>query len=163
MRGAIPPFPQYVFTTWCLIQREIRGCIQKFPDLSPRARTANGTALCHKVQLYRYFVSQSSEFCRHNPFCCVSTSVYCCKRIFRYRLGPETFGYTLLRPHFYLQLLYYLRFEALVATECNEVFSGYQPCQDCLCLHDQSQKSSLHTDVADRPKDFVHVMIVICV
>jgi len=30
------------------------------------------------MQLYRYFVSQSSEFCRHNPFCCFSTSVYCC-------------------------------------------------------------------------------------
>jgi hypothetical protein len=35
------------------------------------------------VQLYRYFVSQSSEFCRHNPLCCFSTSVYfCC--LFRY-------------------------------------------------------------------------------
>jgi len=32
--------------------------------------------------LYRYFVSQSSEFCRHNPLCCFSTSVYCC--LFRY-------------------------------------------------------------------------------
>jgi len=50
------------------------------------------------VQLYRYFVSQSSEFCRHNPFCCFSTSVYCCCCCFliRYRLSPETFGYTLV-------------------------------------------------------------------
>jgi hypothetical protein len=40
-----------------------------------------------QVQLYRYFVSQSSEFC-------FSTSVYCC--LFRYRLCPETFGYTLV-------------------------------------------------------------------
>jgi len=48
------------------------------------------------VQLYRYLVSQSSEFCRHNPFCCFSTSVYCCKRIFRYRFSSETFGYTLI-------------------------------------------------------------------
>jgi hypothetical protein len=32
--------------------------------------------------LYCYFVSQSSEFCRHNRFCCFSTSVYCC--LFRY-------------------------------------------------------------------------------
>jgi hypothetical protein len=38
----------------------------------------NGTALCHYVQLYRYFVSHSSEFCRHGPLCCFSTSVYCC-------------------------------------------------------------------------------------
>jgi len=30
------------------------------------------------VQLYHYFVSQSSEFCRHNPLCCFSTSVCCC-------------------------------------------------------------------------------------
>jgi hypothetical protein len=70
----------------------IRGCIQKFPDWPPGART--GTALCHYVQLYRYFVSQSSEFCRHNPLRCFSTSVCCC--LFRYRLSPETFGYTLL-------------------------------------------------------------------
>jgi len=26
------------------------------------------------VQLYRYFMSQSSELCRHNPLCCFSTS-----------------------------------------------------------------------------------------
>jgi len=37
------------------------------------------------VQLYCCFMSQSSEFCRHNPLCCFSTSVYCC-----YRLRPET-------------------------------------------------------------------------
>jgi hypothetical protein len=46
------------------------------------------------VQLYHYFVSQSSEFCRHNPLCCFSTSVNCC--LFRYWLGLETFGYTLV-------------------------------------------------------------------
>jgi hypothetical protein len=52
-------------------------------------------AFCHYVQLYRYFMSQSNEFCRHNPLCCFSTSVCCCY-VFRYRLGPETFGYTLV-------------------------------------------------------------------
>jgi hypothetical protein len=41
------------------------------------------------MQLYRYFVSQYSEFCRHNPLCCFSTRVYCCERIFRYRLSLE--------------------------------------------------------------------------
>jgi hypothetical protein len=41
----------------------------------PGARTANGTALCHYVQLHRYFVRQSSEFCRHNPLCFFSMSV----------------------------------------------------------------------------------------
>jgi hypothetical protein len=29
-------------------------------------RIANGTALCHRLQLYRSFVSYSSEFCLHN-------------------------------------------------------------------------------------------------
>jgi hypothetical protein len=41
-------------------------------------------------------MSQSSEFCRHNPLCCFLTCVYFCKHIFRYRLSPETFGYTLV-------------------------------------------------------------------
>jgi hypothetical protein len=54
---------------------DIRGCIQKFPDWPSGARTANGTALCHYMQLYLYLVCQSSEFCRHNPLCCFS-SVY---------------------------------------------------------------------------------------
>jgi len=30
------------------------------------------------MQFYRYFVSQSSVFCRHNLLCCFSTTVYCC-------------------------------------------------------------------------------------
>jgi len=38
-------------------------------------------------------VSQSSDFCHHNPLCCFSTSVYyCC--LFHYQLSPGTFGYT---------------------------------------------------------------------
>jgi len=48
------------------------------------------------MELYRYFVSQPTDVCRHNHFCCCSTSVYCCKRMFRYRLSPETFEYTLV-------------------------------------------------------------------
>jgi len=52
-----------------------RGCIQKFSDWPPGARTANGAALCHQEHLYRYFVSQSSEFCRHNPLCGFSMTV----------------------------------------------------------------------------------------
>jgi len=49
-----------------------------------------------QLQLYRYFVSQSTEFCLHNPLSCSSTNVYCCKCIFRYRLSPESFGYALV-------------------------------------------------------------------
>jgi hypothetical protein len=44
------------------------------------------------------FVSRSSEFCRHNPLCCFSTSVHCCC-LFRYRLIPETFGYISVASH----------------------------------------------------------------
>jgi hypothetical protein len=68
------------------------GCIQKFPDWPPGVRIANDTALCHWVQLYRYFMSKSSEFCRHTSLCCFSTSVL----LFHYRLSPETFEYTLV-------------------------------------------------------------------
>jgi hypothetical protein len=40
-------------------------------------------------------VSESSEFCCHNPICCFSSSVCCCCCcLFRYRLSPETFGCT---------------------------------------------------------------------
>jgi hypothetical protein len=53
-------------------------------------------------------MSQSSESCRHNPLCCFSTSVYFCKRIFRYRLSPETFGYTLVPYLHYSLSLYHL-------------------------------------------------------
>jgi hypothetical protein len=82
-----------LLTIGLMIFRVIRGCIQKFPDWPPGARTANGMALCHWVQLYRYFVSQSNEFCRHNHSCCFSTRIYCCC-LFRYRLSPEIFGDT---------------------------------------------------------------------
>jgi len=75
-------------------QKNVRRHIQKFSDWPPGVRTANGRALCHQLQLYRYFVSQSSEFCRHYYLCCFSTSNTKGKRIFRYRLSPETFGYT---------------------------------------------------------------------
>jgi len=59
------------------------------------------------VQLYRYFVSQSSEFCRHNPLCCFSMSVCCC--LFRYRLSPETFGYTLVYVKCHSEFTLYYR------------------------------------------------------
>jgi len=37
-------------------KQQLRECIQKFPYWPPGAKTANGTALCPYVQLYRYFV-----------------------------------------------------------------------------------------------------------
>jgi hypothetical protein len=84
------------YSASCFRLATLRECIQKFPDWPPGASTANGTVFCHQVQFYRYFVSLPSEFCHHNPLCCFSTSVYFCKSIFRYRLSPETFGYTLV-------------------------------------------------------------------
>jgi len=48
------------------------------------------------MQLYPYFMSQFSEFCRHNSLCCFSTSVYFCCCLFRYWFNPETFGYSLV-------------------------------------------------------------------
>jgi hypothetical protein len=86
----------YSFASQTYISEDVWGCNQKFPDRPPGARTANGTALYHGVELYRYFESQSSEFYRHDPLCCFRSGVYCCNRIFRYRLNPETFGYTLV-------------------------------------------------------------------
>jgi hypothetical protein len=40
------------------------------------------------MQFYCYFVSQSSEFCHHNPLCCFSTSVYC--RLFFISLSTQS-------------------------------------------------------------------------
>jgi hypothetical protein len=82
----------HIFTM--LIGIFLWGCIQKFPDWPPGARSANGKALCHYVHFYRYSVNQSREFCRHNLLCCFSMNV-CFWRLFRYRLSSETFEYTL--------------------------------------------------------------------
>jgi hypothetical protein len=76
-----------------------RCCTSLYPKVSGLAAWSENckcTVLCHWVQLYCYFVSQSSKSGRHNPLSCFWTSVYCCKRIFRYRLSPETFGYSLV-------------------------------------------------------------------
>jgi hypothetical protein len=74
-------------------------CTKVYPKVSGLAawsENANSTVLCHSVQLYRYFVSQSSEVCRHNPLCCFSMSNTKDKHISRYRLSPETFGYAVV-------------------------------------------------------------------
>jgi hypothetical protein len=47
-----------------------------YPKVSGGARTANGIALCHYAKLYRYFVSQSNEFCRHITLCVASQRVF---------------------------------------------------------------------------------------
>jgi len=49
------------------------------PKVSGLTAWSENCKLCSSLQLsaiYRYFVSQSSQFCRHYPLCCFSTSVY---------------------------------------------------------------------------------------
>jgi hypothetical protein len=41
------PMNCYAINLLLEMHRHIRGCIQKFPDWPPGAKTANGTALCH--------------------------------------------------------------------------------------------------------------------
>jgi hypothetical protein len=54
-------------------------CTRVYPKVSVLAAWSKN--LYHHVQLYRYFVSQSSEFCLHNPLLCFSTSVCCCSSV----------------------------------------------------------------------------------
>jgi hypothetical protein len=77
---------------------------RKYEDVSKSFRTGLLERELQMVQLsatrcscIAIIVSQSSESCRHNTLCCFSTSVYCYCCLFRYRLSPETFGYTLVR------------------------------------------------------------------
>jgi hypothetical protein len=83
---------------------ELKSKYQEYESVSKSFRTDRlkrelqiCTALCRKVQLYRYFMSQCSEFCRHNPLWCFWTSNTKGKLIFRYRLSSETSGYTLVQ------------------------------------------------------------------
>jgi hypothetical protein len=48
---------------------------------------------------------QSSEFCRHNPLCLLLNE---CLLLFRYRLSPETFGYTHVSGSGYGQIVGFL-------------------------------------------------------
>jgi hypothetical protein len=67
------------------------------------------------VKLYRYFVSQSSEFCRHNTLCCFSTSVCCYFVIDSVRKLLDTPSYSICITCIYLHLqlfIYVLGHEA---------------------------------------------------
>jgi hypothetical protein len=55
-----------------------------------------------------YFMSQSSEFCRHNHLCCFFTSNTKGKHIFRYRLSLETFGYPFVRTYVHAYVHIYI-------------------------------------------------------
>jgi len=89
MRGAIPPLPQYK-PLWRKLPLPLSEVYEGVSKSFRTGRLERELRMVH-LQLSRYFLSQSSEFCRHNPLCCFSTSAYyyCC--LFRYRLSPETF------------------------------------------------------------------------
>jgi hypothetical protein len=55
-----------------------RRYIQKLPDWPPGSRTANDAVSATRCSCDRYFVSQCSEICLHNPLCFFSMSVCCC-------------------------------------------------------------------------------------
>jgi hypothetical protein len=82
-----------------------------------------------------YFVSQSSEFCRYNSLCCFSTSVYCCCCVFRYRLSPGTFGYTLVHARF--EVFMKIQFVVFCIVAPCSVVAAYQRFGAPCCLHFQ--------------------------
>jgi hypothetical protein len=104
------------------------GCIQTFPDWPTGAKTADGRALCHYVQLYRYFVSQSSEFCRHNPLCCSSESDVKGKRILRLSTQSGNFW---IHYRIYVKL----QVEVFRVVTPRSVVVGYQCFGGPFCLH----------------------------
>jgi hypothetical protein len=63
------------------------------------------------MQFYGYFVSQSSEFCRHNPLCYFSTSVYCC-----FISLPTQSGNFWIHPRVVCQVTYCMQYHV-----CNSV------------------------------------------
>jgi hypothetical protein len=71
-------------------------CLRVYPKVSGLAAWSENCKWYSSLPLGAV-VSLFCEFCSHNPLCCFSTSDYCCKRIFRHRIIPETFWYTLVR------------------------------------------------------------------
>jgi hypothetical protein len=92
MRGAIPPLPNTSSWRGALpftFKLLLGGVYPKVSGLATWSENCKWySSLPLDAIVSRYSVSQSSEFCRHNALCYFSTSVYCCKRTFRYRLGP---------------------------------------------------------------------------
>jgi hypothetical protein len=72
-------------------------CTRVYPKVSGLATWSKNCKWYSSLPLgavVSLFLSQSSEFCRHNPLCCFSTNNTKHKHIFCYWLIPETFGYT---------------------------------------------------------------------
>jgi hypothetical protein len=77
----------------------VGGCIQNFPDWPPGERISNGTAHCHWVQLYRYFMVSLVSFAAIT-LCVASQRVFIIVVVVVVISSPtqETFGYTLVHP-----------------------------------------------------------------
>jgi hypothetical protein len=107
-KGALSPvlMSAGVWRWWItFIWRTGRERMEVYEGVSKSFRTGRLERELQMVQLSaircscnRYFVSHFSEFCRHNSLCCFSTSNTKGKRVFRYRLSPETLEYILISP-----------------------------------------------------------------
>jgi hypothetical protein len=78
----------------CIRNLSLPACFTRvYPEVSGLAAWSENCKWYSSLPLGAV-VSLFCEFCRHNPLCCFSKSVYCC--LFRYRLSPETYGYILV-------------------------------------------------------------------
>jgi hypothetical protein len=127
IRGAIPPLPntpswrgaqlrkaqRQLHLYLCLTRSEEKSCVLVVPVLGRQLLrpvcAADSLNMNEQAPVSPFPVLGSlTGFSIHNRYrstsdlqystlCYFSMSVYCCKRTFRYRLSPETFGYTLVR------------------------------------------------------------------
>jgi hypothetical protein len=80
--------------------QHVRGCIQKFPDWPPGERTANGTALCHCVQLRVNLVSSATiTLCVASQPVFIVVSVYFVIDLVRKRLDTPSYCARQARTH----------------------------------------------------------------
>jgi len=83
-----------VFPVWSTLS--LRPIMIYSPDL--QYASVSKSFRTGRLERELQVVQLSATRCRCIAILWVSeTSVYCCKRIFRYRLSPETFGYTLVK------------------------------------------------------------------
>jgi hypothetical protein len=148
MIGATPPLPQHAFMAWCLLKAEGQLYFYLLPIWMPYSHTrmypkvSGLSAWSENWKWYSslplgavvslFFVSQSSEVCRHNLLYCFSTSVYyyCC--LFRYPFSPETFVYTLVISRFFTVVML-VTFDMQTIFHTQSVRMIYLPA--CLSIH----------------------------
>jgi hypothetical protein len=131
-----------------------------YPEVSELAVWSENCKWYSSVPLgsvYRYFMSQSSEFCRRNPLYCFSTSVYCCKAFISVSTQSGNFWIQGHEPTYstvMCSLLYFyvcnshfrqwIRVEVLwIMTPCTVVVA-YQRFRGPCCLHFMVKLVSYH-------------------